>query len=344
MARDIAVVGCGVMGAATAWALAQRGHNVVVLEQFELGHNRGSSHGRARIFRLFYDDVKYVRMGIEALPLWRELEQEAGETLVKANGGLDLGPQAESHADAMTSCGVDFERLDRAEAAKRFPNIAFPDSTILFDNNAGTIDAERSILAFAKSATGAGANVMENSPVTLMRDDGRSIELDVAGQKMTFDAAVVTAGAWAKDHLAEAGIDLPVRATRETVAFFELQDAASYPILVEFGDPSFYALPSLDNELKAGGHQTGPPTDPNEMGTVNRDSVAQVAESVERRFPKAVIVSPRAETCLYTNAPNDEFILERHGRIVVGSPCSGHGFKFAPAIGRRLADLAEQVD
>jgi monomeric sarcosine oxidase len=331
------------MGAATAWALSQRGHNVVVLEQFELAHNRGSSHGRARIFRLFYDDVRYVRKALEALPLWRELEQEVGETLFNATGGLDLGREAEGHAEAMSSCGVAFERLDQSEASKRFPNIACPDTTILFDDHAGTIDAERSIVGFAKAATNAGANVLENSSVTSIRDQGQRVELDVSGQKMTFDIAVVTAGAWAKNLLAEARIDLPVTATRETVGFFELEDASSYPIVVEFGEPSFYALPSLNNELKVGEHQTGPMTDPNDVGKVSEESVARVTESVRRRFPNVKRLH-RAETCLYTNAPNDEFILERHGRIVVGSPCSGHGFKFAPAIGRRLADLAEQVD
>jgi sarcosine oxidase len=126
--------------------------------------------------------------------------------------------------------------------------------------------------------------------------------------------------------------------TRETVAFFEMAERP--PTLVDWGEPTVYALASPGQGVKAGRHIAGPEVDPDDKGAPDQGSIEIVSEWVSRHYPEA---SPRphlAETCLYTNTDDQRFILERHENIVVGSPCSGHGFKFAPLIGERLADLA----
>jgi sarcosine oxidase len=151
---------------------------------------------------------------------------------------------------------------------------------------------------------------------------------------------VVTAGGWARNLLATAGIDLPVRVTRETVAYFELLGDTPPPI-VEWGDPSVYALPSPGQGIKAAQHIAGPETDPDEEASPSTASVDVVSSWIQRRLPNANAVPHLVETCIYTNTLDESFILERHGPVVVGSPCSGHGFKFAPLIGERLASLAE---
>jgi sarcosine oxidase len=124
------------------------------------------------------------------------------------------------------------------------------------------------------------------------------------------------------------------------VAYFDHEDEMSLPILVDRGSPFVYALPDPGHGIKVGGHHTGPPTDPNQDGTVNTETVDLLAEWVTHHYPGADPRPREAETCIYTNTADEHFVLERHGTLVVGSPCSGHGFKFAPLIGERLADLA----
>jgi sarcosine oxidase len=155
------------------------------------------------------------------------------------------------------------------------------------------------------------------------------------------DAAVVTAGAWVAGLVAPLGIEVEVRPTRETTAFFAVEGAV--PTFCEWGDPTVYALPSPDDGLKVGEHIAGPTTDPEKEGSVNHISLEKLREWVAARFPTAAATEHHSETCLYTNTPDEHFILERHNRVIVGSPCSGHGFKFAPLIGERLASLASEV-
>jgi sarcosine oxidase len=151
---------------------------------------------------------------------------------------------------------------------------------------------------------------------------------------------VVTAGSWVRDLVEPLGIEIEVRPTRETVAYFGLDESAEVPSLVEWSEPAGYALRSPGQGVKAGEHGTGPDADPNQEASPRREAVERIGAWVGRRFPDVDPEPHLAETCLYTNTRDESFILERHGPVVLGSPCSGHGFKFAPWIGRRLADLA----
>jgi glycine/D-amino acid oxidase-like deaminating enzyme len=165
------------------------------------------------------------------------------------------------------------------------------------------------------------------------------VSVRAGGETIAADVAVVTAGAWSKSLLSPLGIDLPTRPTRETVAYFDF-DEPRLTTIVEWGDPSIYALPSGPGVVKIGEHVAGPTTDPDDEGLADERSVARLAGWIARRLPQASPEPRYAETCIYTNTPDASFVLERHGNVVVGSPCSGHGFKFAPWIGRHLAKLA----
>jgi sarcosine oxidase len=159
----------------------------------------------------------------------------------------------------------------------------------------------------------------------------------------TFHApvVVVTAGSWAAGLLGPLGIDLPVRVTRETVAYCRVPERTVLPSVVDWrGPPYFFSLAGPGDGLKIGRHMGGDETDPDEEGTASAETVERIGEWVAERFPSAETPPFRAETCLYTTTPDEGFLLERHGPVVVGSPCSGHGFKFAPLIGLRLAELA----
>ena len=324
---EVVVVGAGVMGLATARALVQAGRDVVVCEQFELGHDRGSSHGSSRIVRLSYPDARWVRLAQESFPLWRELEAERGTALLDLQGTLDLGDW-EPNRDALAACGVPFEVLDGAEIERRFPVRADSGSSGLFQADGGIVYADRAMAALA-----AGLEIRERHRVDAVTEDGHGV---TAGG-LRARAAVVTAGAWAPQL---AGVD--ATPTVETVSYFDFPEPLPSVIDTTTDARSGYALPSPGDGLKSGLHQTGRPVNPDEANPPDRELAARTAAWVERRFG---ITEPatRVETCLYTTRQNDEFVLERRGRIVVGSPCSGHGFKFAPVIGKRLADLATEA-
>lgn len=339
---DVCVVGAGVMGSATAHRLALSGRTVAVIEQFELGHKRGSSHGSSRIFRLSYPEATYVEMALEARGLWRALEQESGRELLKTTGGLDVGDQIAANAAALEACGLPFELTTGAAAQDRFPLIRVPDETaVLVQPDSGVVAADAAVAAFQHRAEAAGAEIRSLTRVEAIEPGAEAVKVFTQFGDVSASVCVVTAGSWAAGLVAPLGIEMPVWPTRETVAYFQLDGIP--PTLVEWGDPSIYALPSLTGGLKVGEHVAGPPADPDQEGDVNEASLESLREWVAVHYPTAASEEHLSETCLYTNTPDERFILERHDRVVIGSPCSGHGFKFAPVIGQRLSALADEV-
>jgi sarcosine oxidase len=324
---DVAIVGAGVVGAATAHALVREGAEVVVYEQFRLGHERGASHGRSRIFRLAYADPAWVALAAEALRGWRALEAEAGEPLLELSGLLELVERLEdSSAATLSACGVPWEELGPAEVARRFPLCLPPGQRAVLQPEAGIVNADRALRAFMR-----GVRVEEGQRI-------RSLD------ELDSRVVVVTAGAWARPLLADAGIDLPVRVTRETVAYFQLEDERPVPAVVDFKPNTqghdVYALADPLHGLKVGVHFGGPAADPDGEGLPEPVLVERMSSWVAERFPGASPEPVALDTCLYTATVDESFVLERHGRVIVGSACSGHGFKFAPAVGSRLAGLA----
>jgi sarcosine oxidase len=315
---------------AMARALARAGREVVLYEQFEIGHNRGSSHGRSRIVRLAYPDVEFVELAKESFAGWRELEQESGQQLLELNGLLELVEnQAQGSSDALDAAGAEYELLEPAAARQRWP-VGVPDGwSALFQPEAGIVRADLAHRAFVDSARANGARVEEETRIDSLDD------VDAA-------AVVVTAGPWVTEFFP----DLPVRITRETVAYFR-RDGAPLPSVVQL-DPvtrghALYSLHDPVHGLKAGTHHAGAEIAPGEERPPDPALVERVAEWVERTYPDADPNPVAAETCVYTTTADERFILERRGRVVIGSPCSGHGFKFAPAIGTRLANMATDI-
>lgn len=339
---DVVVVGAGIAGAATTYALARRGVDVVALERFEIGHRNGSSHGASRIFRFSYPDPTYVRMAQRALEMWRALEEEVGEELVTTTGGLDMGRSLKDHAAALDACGAPYSILSGEELVERWPIMSVPpDTQALFQPDAGIVRAGRAWRAFVDGARTRGASVEEGTKVMGLRRDGDEVTIDTSAGQIRAKVAVVTAGPWAPSLLEPLGIDLAVRPSVETVAYFSLEDALAAPSLVDWGDPAVYSLASPDPlGLKVGLHHAGPEADPERVHEPAPLTIEKVSRWVAGRFPSASAEPLGAETCFYTNTADESFVMERQGSIVVGSPCSGHGFKFAPLTGARLAALA----
>jgi sarcosine oxidase len=342
MRFDYVVVGAGVMGASTAYALSGSGASVALVEQFEVGHKRGSSHGTSRIFRLSYPDARYVDMAQDSLRLWRALESVAGESLLTTTGGFDTGKDLDQHIDALQQCGAAYEIVDGADVAPRWPSLRLrAGEPALFQPDAGIVAADRAVASFARLATERGVTLMDNERVTAFDPGAEGVRVVTSGRDLDAGAVVVTAGAWARGLLADAGIVLDARPTRETVAYWRIEGEPP-PTLVDWGAPSVYGLPSPGLGIKVGEHIAGPTTDPDMEVGPDPAAVERLEGWVAERYPGAAARAHHSETCIYTNTPDEHFVLERHGRVVVGSPCSGHGFKFAPLIGKRLGDLARE--
>ncbi len=303
------------MGTAAARALARRGRRTALVEQFRIGHDRGSSHGASRIFRFAYHHPDYVRMAGLARDLWRVLEGETGEALLHTTGGLDAGPGARVAAEALGAAGVPFEWLRGEEAMERWPGLRFD----------------------------AGAAVWEGTPVTALAPAGTGVEVLTPEGPLRADVAVVAAGAWAGKLLASAGLLLPLEVTLEQVAYFEQEKASALPTLIDWHSEqrAGYAVPdpARPGSLKLGDHMTGPVVDPDSRTfDPDPDGLRRVHEWAAHRF--AGLRPTGAETCLYATTPDEDFVLDRIGAVVIGSACSGHGFKFAPLVGEWLAALA----
>jgi sarcosine oxidase len=309
------------MGSAAAWALAARGADVTVYEQFDLDHARGSSHGRSRIVRSLYPDPYWVQQAQEAMAGWRELERQSGVQLLELRGIVELVPDLSlASAQALAACEVEHRMLD-VDEARAYGAVLPPGWSALFQPDAGIIRADLARHAF-----------LDVSGVRV--ETGRRVEsLD----DVDADVVVVTAGPWVRTLVP----DLPVRVTRETLAYFR---GPPMPAVVdlhpETGGHAMYALRDPVHGVKAGVHHAGIDADPDEPGEPVAELVERVAAWVAERLPDVDPEPVAAETCLYTSTADESFIVERRGRVVIGSACSGHGFKFAPIVGRRLAALA----
>lgn len=315
----VAIVGAGVMGCATAWALRERGAEVTVHEQFGLDHDRGSSHGRTRIFRLAYPEPYWIRFAQEAYAGWKELDP----SLLGLYGLIELVADSTLTSEhALEECGVPYRVLDRDEVRTYGANV--PQGwTAVYIPDAGVVFADRARHAFLEAA---GVEV----------ETERRIE---STEELDADVVVVTAGSWIRDLVS----DVPVTVTRETVAYFR-REGPPPPSIVDVnpatGGHGMYSLHDPVHGLKAGAHHAGAEADPDTAAPPDPAIVERIAAWVRDRFPEVDADPVLAQTCLYTTTADQHFVLERRGRVVVGSACSGHGFKFAPAVGRRLADLA----
>jgi sarcosine oxidase len=343
---DVVIVGGGVMGTAAARALSLRGSAVVLLERFTFGHAYGSSGGSTRNFRLTYHDPVYVRMARHALERWRRLESDAGLELLRVVGGLVVGRATDASAAALEAAGESFERPSASEVAERWPMLRFDHgATFLYQPEGAIVRADEAIGAQVHLARAAGGDLRERAVVDAVRPSGDGVEVVTGdGEVIRAPAAIVAAGAWAAPLLRGAGLDLPLRPTLEQSTHFEIDDPA-IPTIIDWDaapnqPPYLVPNPFRPGECKAGSHLSGPGVDPDKR-SFDADA-AREADTISwlgRRLTSTPRLL-RTETCLYTTTPDEDFVIDRVGPLVIASPCTGHGFKFAPLIGEVLADLA----
>ena len=250
---DVVVVGAGLMGSATAWDLSRRGRSVALVEAFEIGHDRGSSHGSSRIFRRAYGDPTYVAMTGRARELWRELELDGGAALLTTTGGLDHGRRRDPAglAQRLAEAGVPRELLDARAAGARWPQLRF-EGPVLFHPEAGVVDADAAVAAATRKAVARGTTLLTGTRVLSVEvvdhAGAERVRVHTDGPTLVADTVVVAAGAWLA-HLADrvgVRVDLPdLRVTQQQVFHFSQRSpAVDLPIFVHKHDLDTFGLPS----------------------------------------------------------------------------------------------------
>jgi sarcosine oxidase len=344
---EFAVIGGGLLGLATARALGQRGHEVLLLERDSVGNERAGSKGSARIFRFGYDERFYVDMARTALPMWRELEEETGRDLLSITGQLSFGESLDLLREAMTASGARFEELDQSEAASRVPALNV-ESPAIFEPASGVLAADRCLAALRQSSESSGVEIREGSRVTALGEEGRRVHIKTdAGDTVTTSVAVVCAGHWTSELLRAAGIDLYLIPTLEQVGFLSPVTGrdTEVPVFIERGEPGrpwIYGLPAgSPGLLKVALHGAGPVSDPDDT-PLDPDPrlIAELVERCVRLLPAHHPEPVSTERCFYDSSTDGDFVIDRSGRVVIGAGTSGHGFKFGPLLGELLADLA----
>jgi sarcosine oxidase len=351
------VIGLGAMGSATLFHLAKRGSRVAGFEQFQPAHAFGSSHGDSRIIReTYFEHPLYVPLVQRAHELWRELEEASGKRLMTINGGLMIGPRdgavitgtlrsAREHA-------LPHAVLSAAEVHERFPPFRLDESLIaVFDPRAGYLEPELCTAAHVDGARRAGAEIRFDEPILEWNADGDGVRVRTSKASYRADKLVVAAGPWCAGFLAD--LELPLTIERQVVFWLEpgrevaQYDAARFPIYAYEFEPGTicYGFPRLARGVKAavmhGGELAPAPDKIDRMVRARDEDVLRAA--IRPVLPDLSAAPARGgDVCLFTNTPDHDFIIDfhpRHPQVLISSPCSGHGFKFASAIGELQSDL-----
>jgi sarcosine oxidase len=348
--RQCVVIGAGLLGLSSAWALTRRGWDVLVLEAAAApGHERSGSKGDARIFRLGYPEDHYVEMALQARSRWHDLEAAAGRRLLHVTGQVTFGDEATLHAisRAMTAAGAPVEEIGATAATQRFPGITLS-GTVLVEPDSGVLAADACLRALRQAG---GFEVRTGTTVTSVRQSSGSVIVETSHGDFPADVVVVCAG---PGSLALLGLGPSAGGTPSLpqVAYFAARDSDLPPVFIEWGNDMVYGLPVPGDGPHAGTfkvsrHTPGPavpafdPTDPAALDSDDAVQVAQLRSAVARLLPALDPQPVATERCIYDNTADADFVLDRMGNVVIGCGTSGHAFKFGPLLGDLLADLAE---
>lgn len=351
------VIGVGGMGSAAVYHLARRGLKVLGIERFDIPNDQGSSHGVNRIIRLaYYEDPSYVPLLFRAYELWRELQQTAGEQLLHITGSIDAGPPGSPvFKGSLRSCeqhGLAHEVLSSSELHRRFPGYRLPeDSMAVFQRDGGFLLAEGCIVAHVSAAQALGAEVHGREKVLEWKPVGSTIRVVTDRGVYEAETLIITVGAWAATHVGSLA-DLAVP-ERQVLAWFQpLQPEHFTPekfpvfnLLVEEG--RFYGFPVFGVPgFKVGKyHHLAEQADPDQLDRECHERDEDVLRTfTQRYFPDAAGPTMALKVCMFTNSPDEHFIIgphPEHPQVSVAAGFSGHGFKFCSVVGEILADLAQ---
>jgi sarcosine oxidase len=359
---DVIVAGLGGMGSAAAYQLAGRGRRVLGLERYTPAHDRGSSHGQSRIIRqAYFEDPSYVPLLLRAYELWERLERETGDNLMTLTGGLMIGPpDSRTFTGSIATAdeyGLPYEVYDAAELKHRYPVFEPTENTVaLFEAKAGFVRPEAAVKAHLDRATAMGADLKFGEEILTWEPTASGVLVETASGTYEAGRLIVTAGAWAPKLLADLG--LPLEVTRQILFWFDPVGGVEpflsnrFPIFIwepEDGN-SFYSIPAHDGP--EGGVKVaffradGKPADPDTIDREVHDEEIDFIRSYLAKYVPALDGQLLyARTCMYTNTPDEHFVISahpEHPQVAIAAGFSGHGFKFCGVVGEILADLVTE--
>ncbi|MGD6942929.1 N-methyl-L-tryptophan oxidase [Cytobacillus gottheilii] len=354
---DFAVVGLGSMGSFAFWQLAKRNEKVIGFEQFKLGHDQGAGHGETRIFRTAYGEgVDYVPLLQEARTLWRELEAETNVELYTENGGTMFGPAGdafiETVEESVHTYNLPHKALSVEEARNEFSQIQFKDDQkVIYEEYAGYVRPELAIETAVRRGEELGGKVYSDTAVTSIEHDEDGVTISAGEQQFRVKKVIVSAGGWTNSLLPQ--LNFPLKLERQVLVWYDAKNpeqftSDKFPIFSRVVDGvGFYGFPSLDGKtVKVAIHHGGGDLidHPSEVDRkIHEKDVEPVTRLVKEYLPDLIPTPVKVKTCFYTNTPDEHFILgEAPGlsNVILLGPMAGHGFKFAPVIGKIGAELA----
>jgi monomeric sarcosine oxidase len=356
---DVIIIGAGAMGSASAFYLAKEGKKVLLLEQFELLHNKGSSHGESRIIRRAYPEKHFADLMPYAYDLWHDIEKETGNEIIQKTGGLDFGsrkaPELNSVESACQSAGINFEKMDANDLRNRFPVLNILDDYIgIYQPDAGIINATKAVSILQDLSKKLGAKLVSNSKVINIEHGNSGITVKSNMVSYFGSKLIISAGAWVNSilKLLDNTTQLNVDIWKLTIAYWKVLNKENYtppyfPIFINWGKDHYYGFPISERSeyIKIGPHfevETitdieNKTTDPNPIVT------KQLEEYVKNRFNEIEPIAVDSQSCLYTMTDDENFVIDFHPRysnVIIAAGFSGHGFKFTPLIGKMISQLA----
>jgi sarcosine oxidase len=354
---EVIIVGLGAMGSSAAYHLAQRGLRVLGLDRFHPPHNFGSSHGLTRIIReAYFEDPLYVPLVQRSYELWADLEKQSGHQLLLKTGGLMIGPadgalvsgasrSAEQHQ-------LEHEILNSTNLGQKFPIFnVMDDPMAVWEPRAGILFPERAVQTHLDLAVSLGAQLRFNEPVRKWEPFEKGVRVFTNGNSHTANHLVLSPGAWMNDLMPER--QLPLSVERQVLYWFKpvshlkMFRPDQFPIFIRqyAHDRFFYGFPDLGDGVKVAFHHQGGKVAPDSLSQeVDRNEIDEMRHVLNKYLPAANGELLSTAVCMYTNTPDEHFILDYHPEFpqaVVASPCSGHGFKFSPVIGETIATMIE---
>ena len=348
------LAGLGATGSAAAYHLAGRGLHVLGLDRYHPPHTLGSSHGESRVIReTAFEHPRYVPLARRAYENWRRLETDAGESLLHVTGMLFVGPEAGAIVGGTLASarehGVAHERIDTGGLSRRFPALHRLEGVVgVLEPGAGWLDPERSVAASLRLAAARGVTLRFDEPLERWEPDGDGVTVTTPGGRYHARRLLLAAGPWMPELVTETAAVLTVE--RQVQHWFApaTPDALELPVFIrQVPESVFYALPPAGDarEIKVAVHHDGARTTPATVPrTVSPAEIAAARALLERYVPALAGAHRRAVVCLYTNSRDGHFVIDRHPAhpaVIVASPCSGFGFKFASVVGEILADLLQ---
>jgi sarcosine oxidase len=352
------IIGGGGMGLAAAWRLAKRGEPVRVIEQFELFHNKGSSHAEHRILRRTYDDPLYAALIPHAYRLWEELEQDAGKELMFLFGGVEIGPETDSTLRNIirvaAETGIQHTVYTPQEAATHFPQFKLPPNFLMLHSPlSGFLAIDDTMRAKAEIAAVHGAVIQDNEPVLEIIPNANGAEVRTAKATYTCDKLIVTAGPYAKKLMKQLGLDVPYIIETNQVHWFKVDDPKLYspqqfPIFIIRDDNSpiggMYGFPMFKKPgIKVAVHHSNDFIDVENYTRTPNPATAERVHAFMREFiPGASSEILEMATCLYDFPPDEHFVIAMHPQYphISMANMAGHGYKFASLVGEILAQFA----